>query len=148
MKKLIAISLFLFVASSSMAQQRTAQEELKAARIGYITQALALTETEAQQFWPVYNKYDAARDAHRKKMRALRLTDGEEVLSEQNAERAIAAYLDLRAEELVLEQQFYKDILKVLPAEKAARLIRAEKGFQRDVLRQMHHRREPLRGRR
>lgn len=32
--------------------------KIKALKVSFITERLALTETEAQKFWPVYNAYD------------------------------------------------------------------------------------------
>lgn len=128
------------------------QEQVKAAKIGFITRELNLTEEEAQKFWPVYNKFDNEREAHRRKMMALRLETGSsgDVMSDKEAEAAVEQYLQLRQEEVDLEKRFYQSVKKVLPAEKVALLFQAEKRFQRELLRNLQQRREekpPFRGR-
>lgn len=128
------------------------QEQVKAAKIGFITRELNLTEEEAQKFWPVYNKFDNEREAHRRKMMALRLETGSsgDVMTDKEAEAAVEQYLQLRQEEVDLEKRFYQSVKKVLSAEKVALLFQAEKRFQRELLRNLQQRREekpPFRGR-
>lgn len=128
------------------------QEQVKAAKIGFITRELNLSEDEAQKFWPVYNKFDNEREAHRRKMMALRLEANAsgESLDAKEAEAAIEQYLQLRQEEVDLEKRFYQAVKKVLPTEKVALLFQAEKRFQRELLRNLQQRRDdrvPMRGR-
>lgn len=156
MKKLILLLAFMAPMSGLLAQPGGAvaaarQEQVKAAKIGFITRELNLSEEEAQKFWPVYNKFDNEREAHRRKMMALRLEanqDGD-AMTEKEAEAAVEQYLQLRQEEVDLEKRFYQSVKKVLPAEKVARLFQAEKRFQRELLRNLQQRREekpPFRG--
>ncbi len=42
---------------SSFAQNR--EDKVQALYVAYVTQQLKLTETEAQQFWPIHSTYDA-----------------------------------------------------------------------------------------
>ncbi|MBA4303580.1 MAG: hypothetical protein C0424_05090 [Sphingobacteriaceae bacterium] len=128
------------------------QEQMKAAKIGFLTRELNLNEEEAQRFWPVYNKFDNERESHRRKMVALRLevNDTDEQLTAKDAEAAIEQYLQLRQEEVDMEKKFYQAVKKVLPPEKVALLLQAEKRFQRELLRNLQQRREekpPFRGR-
>lgn len=120
------------------------QEQMKAAKIGFITRELNLSEEEAQKFWPVYNKFDNEREAHRRKMLALRLDANEsgEKPNAKEAEEAVEQYLQLRQEEVDMEKKFYQSVKKVLPAEKVALLFQAEKRFQRELLRNLQQRRE------
>jgi len=118
--------------------------EMQAAKIGFFTRFLALTEEEAQKFWPVYNKYEEEREAHRKKMMGLRLNKAEaDTLSEKEAEAVVEQYLQLRQEEVELEKRYYASVKKVLPAEKVAKLFQAERQFQREVLRSMRQEGRP-----
>lgn len=133
-------------------QAAARQEQMKAAKIGFLTRELNLSEEEAQKFWPVYNKFDNEREAHRRKMMALRLeaNEGGDQLTVKEAEAAVEQYLQLRQEEVDMERRFYQSVKKVLPSEKVALLFQAEKRFQRELLRNLQQRREerpPFRGR-
>lgn len=157
MKKFgLAIMLLLMVGAAAAqpggGQAAARQEQMKAAKIGFLTRELNLSEEEAQKFWPVYNKFDNERETHRRKMMALRLEANEagDQLTAKEAEAAVEQYLQLRQEEVDMERRFYQSVKKVLPAEKVALLFQAEKRFQRELLRNLQQRREerpPFRGR-
>lgn len=118
--------------------------EMQAAKIGFFTRFLALTEEEAQKFWPVYNKYEEEREAHRKKMMGLRLNkETTDELTEKEAEALVEQYLQLRQEEVELEKRYYASVKKVLPAPKVAKLFQAERQFQREILRSMRQEGRP-----
>ena len=57
--KTILIILF-FLSISSFAQQgmNEKKEQIKALKVGFITNELALTTEEASKFWPIYNAFD------------------------------------------------------------------------------------------
>ena len=59
MKRLIPI-LILLISFSGFAQRGgEIQEKIKAQKIAFITDKLELTSEEAQQFWPIYNEFEA-----------------------------------------------------------------------------------------
>ena len=59
MKKLIPI-LILFISFSAFAQRgEQIEERIKAQKIAFISDKLQLTSEEAQQFWPIYNAFEA-----------------------------------------------------------------------------------------
>lgn len=150
MKKLTIVVLLALLMGAAQAQPgggmppAARQEQMKAAKIGFITRELNLSEEEAQKFWPVYNKFDNEREVHRRKMLALRLEANEAggQLTAKEAEAAVEQYLQLRQEEVDMEKKFYQSVKKVLPAEKVALLFQAEKRFQRELLRNLQQRRD------
>jgi len=149
MKRIAILILLTLMFGASQAQPGgmppgPRQEQMKAAKIGFLTRELNLTEEEAQKFWPIYNKFDNEREAHRRKMLALRLETNEtgDQLTAKEAEATVEQYLQLRQEEVDMEKKFYQAVKKVLPAEKVALLFQAEKRFQRELLRNLQQRRD------
>ncbi|MEY3415919.1 MAG: hypothetical protein RL060_30, partial [Bacteroidota bacterium] len=58
MKKIIRYILTLLaLASTAYAQNPGNREKIEAAKIGFISERLALTPKQAQTFWPIYNEY-------------------------------------------------------------------------------------------
>ena len=63
MKRMITLTLGVMASMAVFAQpgmkgkQGPGVERLEAMHVAYLTRELALTPEEAQQFWPVYNKY-------------------------------------------------------------------------------------------
>ena len=69
MKKLVSILLSLSIAAVALAQNQGGHkhgdwqkhfEKIKAERVAFITSEVGLTSQEAEVFWPVYNKIEAA----------------------------------------------------------------------------------------
>jgi Spy/CpxP family protein refolding chaperone len=148
MKKFLLLLMLLAPLSGVQAQPGQGagprRAEMQAAKIGFFTRFLALTEEEAQKFWPVYNKYEEEREAHRKKMMGLRLNkETTDELTEKEAEALVEQYLQLRQEEVELEKRYYASVKKVLPAPKVAKLFQAERQFQREILRSMRQEGRP-----
>ena len=55
MKKIIFPIIFLLLSISTIAQSK--RDKIKALKVSFITEKLDLSESEAQQFWPIYNAY-------------------------------------------------------------------------------------------
>ena len=82
-KKIIVVVLMLasmmLVAPQSSSQPRGKggwQDKMKAERVAYLTDAMGLTSSEAEKFWPVYNEMDAERkSSFEKVMRSFKALD-------------------------------------------------------------------------
>lgn len=116
-------------------------QAIKAQKTAFITQRLDLTPAEAEKFWPVYNQYDKEQEAmqreRREAMRALRadkdLTDAE---AADHIERGLAA----QQRELDLRKRYSSEFIKLIGARKTLELHRAERDFNRELLRRMRDR--------
>lgn len=112
-------------------------QEIRAQRSAYLTTRLKLTQDEAQRFWPVYNEYDEKRETLRGEMRRI-VRDGtqeDKPMGEQEALKALDHGLDIRQRELDLERDYKDRFVKLIGAERTLALHRAEREFQRDMIR-------------
>lgn len=121
--------------------------EIKAQKTAYLTTKLRLTTEEAQRFWPIYNEVDEARDALRRELREnMRPARKQsEALTEQEAEQMLVKGLQIRQREVDLERTSAERFAKAIGPVKTVELIRAERDFQREVLRRMRERMEERR---
>lgn len=121
-------------------------EQIKAEKIGFITQKLDLTVEEAQVFWPVYNQYEktgaVAGKNLRKAMKAMNAKE-EEALTDKEMNERINVYLKAKKEYDSVLADFNKEFLKVLPATKVAKLYVAEEQFKKVVFDKYSHRPNP-----
>jgi hypothetical protein len=139
--KSITLSVLFLVAvfTTAFSQQNmgkdsaNARKKIKALYVAYITQELSLTETEAQQFWPVHMGYE-------NEIKSII----EKKLPELDREEAILAV-----------KKKYKDrFTKVLGAERTENFYKKDKEFRGKLIERMReHRKErggppPPRGRR
>lgn len=135
------VLLLLLLTSTAAMAQYSPGERLQSARIALFTERLSLTPEEAERFWPVYNQVSEQRMALRRKgMRLQRASSGDS-LTDAQAEARIKEYLDLKQRELVLEQASTEKLLTVLSAQQVLQLLKAERDFQRMMLRQLGRRR-------
>ncbi len=139
MKKLAI--LFLLLAASMQAQDGK-HEKIKALKTAYITEKLALTSTEAEKFWPIYNKYDDKFHALRKKEKTeifQKLKDGLDNMDDAEANILIDASLSLESEELELRKQMITELRSVISPKKIITLKKAEEDFKRELLDRYRH---------
>lgn len=116
-------------------------QEIRAQRSAYLTTRLKLSPDEAQRFWPVYNEFDEAREKLRGEMRELMRgrNDAAKPVGEQEASKALDRGLDIRQRELDLERDYKDRFVKLIGAERTLALHRAEREFQKDMLRRYRH---------
>lgn len=122
-------------------------QEVKAQRTAYLTTKLGLSTEEAQRFWPIYNEFDAEREKLRKELRdnirSVRKDGGNP--SESEAKDVLEKGLALRQRELDLERDYTGRFTKAIGAVKVVELHRAERDFNREVLKRLRERMEERR---
>ena len=146
MKRILTLALALTMVCGAFAQDKAPGKggNREAEKIGFITKKLAMTPEEAQAFWPVYNQYSdeakVARKAVRDARKALKPKKGEPELTEAQAKAAIDKYIKACEAENGLLAKYNPKFLKVIPAEKVAKLYVAEEAFRNKTLKEMNAR--------
>lgn len=120
MKKLLLFVLLLTGTTSLMAQQNR-DEKIRALKIAFLTERLQLTSTEAQKFWPVYNKYEAEVEKIRLERRQGSVLDNEERLLE-------------------VRKKYNSSFEKILGKEKTNTLFKAEQDFRNVLIKRLRSR--------
>lgn len=119
------------------------REQLESQKIAYLTKQLELTPQEAQAFWPVYNQFDAKRktlrhdfghNAKQEDMDINKLSDKEATELADGQIIEAQKFIDLRKE-------YHAQFKSILPPQKVLKLYEAERGFQKELLRQIRHNR-------
>ncbi len=121
----------------SQGNKKQMQEKIEARKVSFMTNRLELSPEEAQQFWPVYNEYQAKRKAIKKeygeKSNLNLLTDDE-----------VSDYIDKQLEKeeksIALKKEYVVKLKEVLPIRKVAMLPRLENRFKEWMLSQIKQR--------
>ena len=126
----------LVLSSTVMAQANQNRKEriekkMESRKIAYITQGLDLSPTEAQQFWPIYNEYQAKLKESRKNSR-VKVRD--EDLTDADANEFLENLLEREQNELNLKRDYFDRMKTVVSAKKVAKLYILEKKFREEVL--------------
>jgi hypothetical protein len=141
-KSALLFFVFIFMISFSAFAQNVRDkvgDKIKIQRIAFMTQRLSLTETEAQQFWPIYNDYTQKLQQIRKKPKVEKLEDE---LDNADVEKMIVEQYDRQARELDLKKEYFQKLKTVISVKKIAKLYRAEKDFHEELVRQLQEVRE------
>ena len=103
-------------------EKEKGQKKIKALYVAYITEELNLTETEAQQFWPIHSGYD-------NEMKAIHEKD--------------MADLDKEEACLAVKKKFRDRFSKVLGVNRTDQFYRKEREFREKLINRLRdHRKE------
>lgn len=151
MKPFITLFFVLLFSLHSHAQRgggRQNPERVHAAKIGYITERVKLTDRQAEQFWPVYNRYEKElREARRQAFQRARSQRDAAVESEADALRAIDSRLEAQEEAIEVQRKYKTEFLRIISAEQLLALYDAEREFNRMVVQRLRQQRGQRGGR-
>ena len=152
MKKIAAIlsltMAFLLMGNAVSAQDNQRKggkdwrDRMKAEKIAFLTDAMDLTSAEAQSFWPVYNKCEAEKKAAwTKVMKAYKdlqdAMDGGKV-SKEDFSTLLEKYFKAWDENRGIDEKYSHEYLKILSAEKVARLYIGEENFRKQQIHRLN----------
>lgn len=114
------------------------KDRVKAEKIALITTSLELTPEEAQDFWPIYNKYSeinteankAVRDAYKELKEAVEAGSG--------VESKLDAYAKALDAQKSCVADAVKEYKKVISVEKVAKLYLSEERFRSQQIERLH----------
>ncbi len=139
---LLLLVAFVFSSPIAFAQKKEAKknEKIKAMKVNFIKNELNLTESEEQNFWPVYNNYENDIKALRKKHKEVRIKyKGKSIddMTDQEAEELIDSSIMLKEQKLALEKSFNDDLKAILPIKKVLKFHKTQRKFKRKLLKRM-----------
>lgn len=104
------------------------REKARADKKLVVAEALALTESEAKAFWPVYNAYQSDMVGHYDRVLAMidRFAKSYDSMTDAGATKLLNDYLALEANHVAILKSYVPRFEKVLPAKKVARLYQVE----------------------
>ncbi len=140
MKKLMII---LFLATLGMNAQDRKFEEIKAHKIAFITEKVNLTSTQAQKFWPIYNKHEQQVMALRKtQLEGLKTLKDKNMdgLSDKKAKEVLVKYAEIRGELTKKMEQLISLLEGVITPQQTIKLLMAEEGFKKKLLKRFRGR--------
>ena len=140
MKKLMII---LFLATLGMNAQDRKFEEIKAHKIAFITEKVNLTSTQAQKFWPIYNKHEQQVMALRKtQLESLKTLKDKNMdgLSDKKAKEVLVKYAEIRGELTKKMEQLISLLEGVITPQQTIKLLMAEEGFKKKLLKRFRGR--------
>lgn len=146
MKKVIFIA-FFFTTFGLFAQERRGPspeeiERIKAAKVAFVTERLDLDSKTAQQFWPIFNEYEAAKeklgrefgDKMADEFGIHSLHREVDNLSDDKAEKLLSMLLEKQEQQLKLEKDYMGKFAKVLSPKQVLMIHRFDSDFRRKLM--------------
>jgi len=136
---IIGFTIFLSVLTSLQAQDKNDhREQIKAMKVAFITQELNMSSQTAQEFWPVYNKYEKDKRALHKRENVD--WDNIGTISDSKAEEMLKEYLAVEREEYIIKRQLFSDLKKILSAKEIVMLHKLEADFNKKMIQEYRNR--------
>jgi hypothetical protein len=132
------------------AKRQVLKDKIEAQKIAYITNALSLTSSEAQLFWPVYNEFSDKNEELIKAFRKNNIEDKEvnvESITDKEAMEMADDQIIQAQKILDLRKKYHAEFKKVLPPKKLLKLYQAERDFKNYLLKEIKERRDNFRKR-
>lgn len=142
--KIIALLIGFVTTTMCYGQRRPDQEKIKSLKIAFFTERLALSNEEAEVFWPAYN-------AHEAKISSFRKTEGAEfrkklqnleALSDEEASELLEKHIAVLKKRQEERQSFIEEMKKILSAKKTILLIKTEGDFKKRLIKQYRTKRQ------
>ena len=116
------------------------REKIKELKTAFFTQELDLNKKKAQQFWPIYNEYEASLYELRK--REHRDLPNLECINEGEANEMLDEYVAIEKEDYVLKQKLFDDLKTIMSAQEIIKLHKLEDEFHKKLIKEYRARKE------
>ena len=138
----VILTIFLMAGMLLSAQALPERNKIKALKIAFITERLSLSSSEAEVFWPIYNRFEEKREALRDRQRAEVFDKIGNVgnMPEAESKALLKKYLEIEEEEEEIDKEFYTKLADAISAKKTLLLFGAEHEFRKRLFREMRQR--------
>nr|AWJ66078.1 hypothetical protein [uncultured bacterium] len=150
MKQILLTGIMFLILGMAYGQDKEGRNEkkeaIKAKKIAFLTTAMELTSDESQNFWPIYNQFEAEVKTLRKSSKTNFRKMNIDEISDKEIEEMMVAHMEIKRQELDLEEKYLKEYKKVISIKQIAKMHQAEKRFQIEVVKHFDKRREETGG--
>lgn len=116
----------------SQEERQKEHERIQALKVGFITEKVALTPSESEKFWPLYNQYWSEKRELARKKRDL-FIKGQRGEYENTD---LVAFVRLDEDELALTKKWIEKFKTILEDKKIVKFFFAEEDFKRFLMTQ------------
>jgi hypothetical protein len=107
---------------------------VKAIKVSFLSERLALTPAQAEKFWPIYNQCSEERRSLRQPYKDAARSASQDT---EEAMRQIDNNMEYKEKELALQKRCNDSYLKVISPQQVASLMAAERDFRAMLLKQI-----------
>jgi vacuolar-type H+-ATPase subunit I/STV1 len=144
MKKYNFVFLLIFLIAPVSSMEIMAQsdekedriERLKSQKVAFLTEQVGLSSSDAEKFWPVYNKFSSRMDElwRAKKTNIKELYKSLDTLSDTQKQVAIDRHIEFELQKAKLEKEYHEKFKQILTIDQVIKLYGAEHDFKKKML--------------
>jgi len=137
MKNILLILVTALLSFTVSAQKDDKYDRIKALKTAYITQQMKLSSSDAEIFWPIYNKIEEQKYNLRKEEKQLQIAMNkmdESSSGKEEADELLSQLLQLYQKEQKIKMSLISELKKNFDAEFVVELKRAEYSFKMQLL--------------
>ncbi|MFC5271607.1 hypothetical protein [Adhaeribacter terreus] len=112
-------------------------EKIEAARTAFLTDKMNLSQEQSQNFWPIYNEYEAKRKELRHKSRPFK-GKNLETLNDAQIKEQMNLMFDTRQKELNLDKEYAEKFQRVISVRQLAAMYKGEREFMKVLLQKLN----------
>lgn len=133
--KILSVLILLMSFSTAASAQTALDEQIALVRQSAHTDRkvilmgnMTFTSEESEAFWPAWNEYRAAVAANGDRLLALikDFAANFEQMTDQKAQELMTDHFSIEMQDVVIKQNFSKELTKIMPAKKAMRVLQIE----------------------
>ncbi|MDX1328157.1 MAG: hypothetical protein R3299_10685 [Arenibacter sp.] len=139
---------WLMTLVATNAQGKHDWDKIKSYKIAFITERLTLSPKEAQDFWPLYNEYEAQKiEFHKKEHQEIKdKIKNLDALSSKEADALLNQMKKLEEEKHRAHKAYVERVSNTISAKKTIILLQSEEAFKRQLIRQYRKKRGEVSG--
>jgi hypothetical protein len=142
----LMIAFMVYISIPAMSQDKDEpsndqKERVEALKRAFITERLNLTVAEAEKFWPVFNEFDGKKKEVKKAIKQAHKACETDPKNEKLLLEKVALITQKRKEEAELDEKFIKDVMPILGAERAGKMLGIEEEFRKKLMDELKERR-------
>lgn len=131
---LLFVSGILFAQNTRLERQKLLQEKKKS----FIIEKLALTPTESEKFWPLYESFEKKNKELKLQFRKLNKPVNLDSLGSKEATELLAKKAETEMAILQNRHLFLNQIKTTLSPQRALKMLEIEKDFKKSLLKQLN----------
>ena len=131
-------------AKTLQVKDKEKDDKIEALKVGFITQELNLTASEAEKFWPLYNEMEDKMKEARQTCRKINheMRDSEDKISNEDAKKKLNTLFENDQKELDLKKEYSEKYIKIIGEKRTLKLLSLEHEFRRVLLERLKDRKD------
>jgi hypothetical protein len=134
---ILAFLLLCLGINSNAQPPNSNKSKVEAVKIGFITEQIGLSSSQAAQFWPIYNEYNAKKKEIKSKILSQSIETNPDAMSDEAIIEDIKLLQTYRQQEVNLDKEYFEKFQKVISLKQIAKLYKAEREFTKILLKKL-----------